>query len=136
MLRLVDSRDIVELQLKQKDCEILIRKKAALPQPPVVMAPPSVQQGFYQPQLPPASAPAPAAPAAPALPPPAPSKPKSSHPPMKCPMAGTFYRSPAPGAPPFVKVNTHIAFTRVLVVFGSRALYPDILPKVMSLIMK
>lgn len=74
---------------------------------PVVMAPPSFSQA---PQLPPASAPAPAA-AAPASSAPALSKPKSSHPPLKCPMAGTFYRSPGPGAPPFVKVNTHNAFT-------------------------
>ncbi|KAE8702696.1 Biotin carboxyl carrier protein of acetyl-CoA carboxylase [Hibiscus syriacus] len=29
---------------------------------------------------------------------------KSSLPPLKCPMAGTFYRSPGPGEPPFVKV--------------------------------
>ncbi|GMP99101.1 hypothetical protein CsSME_00046718 [Camellia sinensis var. sinensis] len=32
-------------------------------------------------------------------------KPLSSFlPPLKCPMAGTFYRSPAPGEPPLVKV--------------------------------
>ncbi|KAG4113649.1 hypothetical protein ERO13_D13G237160v2 [Gossypium hirsutum] len=29
----------------------------------------------------------------------------SSHPPHKCPMAETFYRSPAPGELPFAKVN-------------------------------
>lgn len=114
----MDSRDIVELQLKQNNCEILIRKKAALPQPPVYMASPSVPQAFVQQQLPPASAPAPAAPAVAALPPPAPSKPKSSHPPMKCPMAGTFYRSPAPGAAPFVKVNIYIGFTCEYLVFN------------------
>lgn len=33
---------------------------------------------------------------------------KSSHPPLKCPMAGTFYRSPAPGEPPFVKVDLNL----------------------------
>lgn len=110
----------MELQLKQNNCEILIRKKAALPQPPVLVAPPSVPQAHVQQQLPPASAPAPAAPV---LPPPAPSKPKSSHPPMKCPMAGTFYRSPAPGAPPFVKVNTHIGYKCVFVALGPRARY-------------
>ncbi|XP_009613066.1 biotin carboxyl carrier protein of acetyl-CoA carboxylase 1, chloroplastic-like [Nicotiana tomentosiformis] len=129
LVELVDSRDIVELQLKQKDCEILIRKKAALPQPPVVMAPPSVQQGFYQPQLPPASAPAPAAPVAPAAPallPPAPSKPKSSHPPMKCPMAGTFYRSPAPGAPPFVKVGDKVQKGQVVCIIEAMKLMNEI----------
>lgn len=106
MARLVDSKDIVELQLKQLDCEILIRKKEALPQPsipaPVYYTPPPT----YQSALPP-SAPAPAPVASTPSPPtsaPAPTKPKSSHPPFKCPMAGNFYRSPAPGEPPFVKV--------------------------------
>ena len=33
MNRLVDSRDIMELQLKQLDCEVIIRKKEALEQP-------------------------------------------------------------------------------------------------------
>jgi acetyl-CoA carboxylase biotin carboxyl carrier protein len=30
---------------------------------------------------------------------------KSSLPTVKSPMAGTFYRSPAPGEPPFIKVR-------------------------------
>lgn len=125
LVELVDSRDIVELQLKQNDCEILIRKKAALPQPPVVMAQPSIPQAFVQQQLPPASAPAPA-PAAPALPPPAPSKPKSSHPPMKCPMAGTFYRSPAPGAPTFVKVGDKVQKGQVVCIIEAMKLMNEI----------
>lgn len=106
---MVDSKDIMELHLKQLDCEVLIRKKEALPQPPS----PPVTYYQSQPQhavLPPSPAPSPApAAASSALPSPAPSPPKaqppkSSHPPLKCPMAGTFYRSPAPGEPPFVKV--------------------------------
>jgi acetyl-CoA carboxylase biotin carboxyl carrier protein len=28
---------------------------------------------------------------------------------VKAPMSGTFYRSPAPGAPPFVEVGTHVS---------------------------
>ncbi|XP_055832276.1 biotin carboxyl carrier protein of acetyl-CoA carboxylase 1, chloroplastic-like [Solanum dulcamara] len=126
LVELVDSRDIVELQLKQNNCEILIRKKAALPQPPVYMAPPSVPQAFVQQQLPPAGSHAPAAPAAPALPPPAPSKPKSSHPPMKCPMAGTFYRSPAPGAPPFVKVGDKVQKGQVVCIIEAMKLMNEI----------
>ncbi|CAN4100379.1 unnamed protein product [Withania somnifera] len=125
LVKLVDSRDIVELQLKQNDCEILIRKKAALPQPPV-MAPPSFPQAFVQQNLPPASAPIPTAAAAPALPPPAPSKPRSSHPPMKCPMAGTFYRSPAPGAPPFVKVGEKVQKGQVVCIIEAMKLMNEI----------
>ena len=107
--RLVDSRDIMELQLKQLDCEVLIRKREALPQPPppgpVTLMHSHVQSGA--PQAQPVPAPAPAL--APAAPTPSTSSAvksaKSSLPPLKCPMAGTFYRSAAPGEPPFVKVN-------------------------------
>lgn len=114
MARLVDSRDIVELQLKQSDCELMIRKKEAL-QPPPATAMPQPSQPFYYPTLPSpqltptaaASAPAisPPSKATPALP--SPTKSASSHPPLKCPMAGTFYRCPGPGEPPFVKVCEH-----------------------------
>ncbi|KAL1566364.1 biotin carboxyl carrier protein of acetyl-CoA carboxylase 2, chloroplastic-like [Salvia divinorum] len=58
LIKLVDSKDIAELQLKQLDFEILIRKKEALLQPsspaPVYLIPPPA----YQPALPP-STPAP-----------------------------------------------------------------------------
>ncbi|XP_073294379.1 biotin carboxyl carrier protein of acetyl-CoA carboxylase 1, chloroplastic-like [Primulina huaijiensis] len=109
LVKLVDSREIVELQLKQMDCELVVRKKEALQQPsiaaPVIKPPP--YQAMIPPQLAPANVPVPASsvPSAPAaLPvPPTPAKPKSSHPPFKCPMAGNFYRSPAPGATAFVK---------------------------------
>lgn len=121
--RLVDSRDIVELQLKQLDCELIIRKKEALPQPPTP-APIAMMQS---PSPPPAMPPVPTAPApAPSAPTPAPSvaapkSAKSSLPSIKCPMAGTFYRSPGPGEPPFVKVNT--TYMLVLLDCNSAAFY-------------
>jgi acetyl-CoA carboxylase biotin carboxyl carrier protein len=117
MARLVDSRDIVELQLKQSDYELVIRKKEAL-QPPPATAMPQSAPPMYYPTLPspppPPSADAyaptssPPLKATPALPPPKNSA--SSHPPLKCPMAGTFYRCPGPGEPPFVQVCEHRHF--------------------------
>lgn len=93
--------------MKQLDCEILIRKKDALPQPP-----PSTPVTFTHSHAPLVVSPAQPAPAAPSLPPVVPylstsavKSARSSLPPLKCPMAGTFYRSPAAGEPPFVKVN-------------------------------
>lgn len=107
--RLVDSRDIMELKLKHMDCELIIRKKEAFAQPttaaPVAMIQPP-QQHVLPPQ-PPMPQPTPSAATPSASTPPLPSSSKgsqSSFPPLKCPMAGTFYRSPAPGEPPFVKV--------------------------------
>nr|GMC69636.1 biotin carboxyl carrier protein of acetyl-CoA carboxylase 2, chloroplastic-like [Ipomoea batatas] len=130
LVKLVDSKDIVEVQLKQMECEILIRKKEALSPMNITAAPVSTAQLVFpqpmvQPQMPPGPAPAPL-PAAPALPPPAPAKAKSSHPPLKCPMAGTFYRSPAPGAPPFVKVGDKIKKGQVVCIIEAMKLMNEI----------
>lgn len=110
MSRLVDSRDIAELQVKQLDCEILIRKKGALPPaaPVASMPPPLTHVMLPSPPPPAATASASPPPSAPVSTSPAPAKAStSSHPPLKCPMAGTFYRCPGPGEPPFVKVSFH-----------------------------
>lgn len=129
LVKLVDSRDIVELQLKQLDCELVIRKKEALPQPPtpapVMMMHSTPPQAVAPPAL---AAPAPSSPA----PTPAPSSPpaakstKSSLPPLKCPMAGTFYRSPAPGEPPFVKVGDKVQKGQVLCIIEAMKLMNEI----------
>lgn len=134
LVKLVDSRDIVELQLKQLDCELLIRKKEALPLPPshspVVMMhsppPPPVMPAA----TPAASAAAPAAASSPspsAISPSPPSKSvKSSLPPLKCPMAGTFYRSPAPGEPSFVKVGDKVQKGQVVCIIEAMKLMNEI----------
>ncbi|XP_028112272.1 biotin carboxyl carrier protein of acetyl-CoA carboxylase 2, chloroplastic-like [Camellia sinensis] len=130
LVELVDSRDIMELHLKQLDCEVIIRKKEALQQPPVVMMQPASPQTMAPYQPPPAQVNAPAGPvpsapaSAPALP--SPAKPKSSHPPLKCPMAGTFYRSPAPGTPPFIKVGDKIQKGQVVCIIEAMKLMNEI----------
>ncbi|KAK7271857.1 hypothetical protein RJT34_28100 [Clitoria ternatea] len=133
LVKLVDSRDIVELQLKQSDCELMIRKKEALqPPPPAVMAPPSPAMHyptFPSPPPPPSAASAPASSlppkAAPALPSPGKAT-TSSHPTLKCPMAGTFYRSPAPSEPPFVKVGDKVQKGQVVCIIEAMKLMNEI----------
>ncbi|XP_011000101.1 PREDICTED: biotin carboxyl carrier protein of acetyl-CoA carboxylase, chloroplastic-like [Populus euphratica] len=133
LVKLVDSRDITELQLKQSDCELVIRKKEALQQSApaaasLAMQPPYPHATFPAPL--PAAAPAPAAaipsPApAPALPSPAKAS-SSSHPPLKCPMAGTFYRSSAPGEPPFVKAGDKVQKGQVICIIEAMKLMNEI----------
>ncbi|XP_010420330.1 PREDICTED: biotin carboxyl carrier protein of acetyl-CoA carboxylase 1, chloroplastic-like isoform X1 [Camelina sativa] len=132
LVKLVDSRDIVELQLKQLDCELTIRKKEALPQPQspqyVMMQQPN-QPSYAQPMAPPpapaASSPAPPTPAS--LPPPSPPTPaKSLLPTVKSPMAGTFYRSPGPGEPPFIKVGDKVQKGQVLCIVEAMKLMNEI----------
>ncbi|KAL0924870.1 hypothetical protein M5K25_005728 [Dendrobium thyrsiflorum] len=131
LIKLVDSRDITELQLKQKDCEVIIRKKEALqqlaPAAPVVMMQPPQGAFSTQPHVshatPVPSIPPPAAPV-PALPPAKGSK--SSLPPLKCPMAGTFYRSPGPGEAAFVKVGDKVKKGQVVCIIEAMKLMNEI----------
>ncbi|KAF2286435.1 hypothetical protein GH714_016900 [Hevea brasiliensis] len=137
LVKLVDSRDIVELQLKQLDCEVLIRKKEALPQPPspapfVMTNAPSTSPS-PSPLMPPApsaafsTASSPASTAPPPSPVPSAAKSlKSSLPPFKCPMAGTFYRSPAPGEPPLVTVGDKVQKGQVLCIIEAMKLMNEI----------
>ncbi|XP_047972769.1 biotin carboxyl carrier protein of acetyl-CoA carboxylase 2, chloroplastic-like [Salvia hispanica] len=128
LVKLVDSKDIAELQLKQLDIEILIRKKEALPQPsspaPVYLIPPPTYQSALTPTTPSpesvASRPSSSTSA------PAPTKSVSSHSPFKCPMAGNFYRSPAPGEPPFVKVGDKVQKGQVICIIEAMKLMNDI----------
>nr|KJB66289.1 hypothetical protein B456_010G135200 [Gossypium raimondii] len=130
-----NSKTVVKAQLnelKQLDCELVIRKKEALPQPP--SAAPVVM--MQSPSQPPVMPPVPSVPALPpgqasAAPTPAPSlaaskSAKSSLPPFKCPMAGTFYRSPAPGEPPFVKVGDKVQKGQVLCIIEAMKLMNEI----------
>ncbi|XP_027353587.1 biotin carboxyl carrier protein of acetyl-CoA carboxylase, chloroplastic-like [Abrus precatorius] len=132
LVKLVDSRDIVELQLKQADCELMIRKKEALQPPPVVVAP-ALQPFPYSPN-PSVPPPPPVTNSAPASPPPSKAPPAlpsgkastSSHPAFKCPMAGTFYRSPGPGEPPFVKVGDKVQKGQVVCIIEAMKLMNEI----------
>ncbi|KAK7295203.1 hypothetical protein RJT34_18108 [Clitoria ternatea] len=135
LVKLVDSRDIVELKLKQLDIEVTIRKKEAMPQPqpapqpPAVYSPPPLVAPNVAPNVAPAYTPAPA-PARPASAPstssPAVKSAKSSLPPLKSPMAGTLYRSPGPGEPPFVKVGDKVKKGQVVCIVEAMKLMNEI----------
>lgn len=106
---MVDSREIVELQVKQLGCELVIRKKEAILKPQPLESPGAITPTPHyvfpaQPQLAKPSALASLPQTITASAPPMAAL-SSSHPPLKCPMAGTFYRSPGPGEPPFVKAS-------------------------------
>ncbi|KAL2465010.1 Biotin carboxyl carrier protein of acetyl-CoA carboxylase 1 [Abeliophyllum distichum] len=131
LVKLVDSKDIVELELKQIDCELLIRKKEALPPQPSAHITPA--QSYTQPAvLPPVPTPSSVSTPAPSpAPTPSPSPPKTqtsnlSHPPLKSPMAGTFYRSSAPGEPPFVKVGDKVQKGQVVCIVEAMKLMNEI----------
>ncbi|XP_002988286.2 biotin carboxyl carrier protein of acetyl-CoA carboxylase 2, chloroplastic isoform X1 [Selaginella moellendorffii] len=137
LVKLVDSKDIVELELKHKDYEIVIRKAEALAPPPAAAPPVPAAAGLPYPMFPPSAfamptpAPMPAAPSpSPAVtqaaeaPQAAPSAPQ--YPPMVSPMAGNFYRSPGPGEPPFVKLGDKVRKGQVLCIIEAMKLMNSI----------
>eukprot|EP00803_Ostreobium_quekettii_P005745 evm.model.scf_2549.2 EVM.evm.TU.scf_2549.2 scf_2549:18145-21525(-) len=107
IIRMVNDSDIVELELKRKGFNLSVKKKEALeeaaapgmpPYAPVALAPPPAVAA-----PPPVAAPAPA-PVPTATPPqPAAAPASQGGREVTSPMAGTFYRSPAPGEAAFVK---------------------------------
>lgn len=100
ILELLKGSDVSEFELGRGDTVLKLRRGPAN----VPVAPP-----------PPSPAPAPAAPARPAAEPAAaPVPPKPTYKEILSPIVGTFYRSPAPDAAPFVEVGTHVVKGQVL----------------------
>jgi acetyl-CoA carboxylase biotin carboxyl carrier protein len=109
ILKIIDSSALEEVHLELGDFKLVVRRRGAAGVPPAIG------------QSPPASglAPTPAratsggtdSAAAPARENARPAAPSASTPrahgvEIKAPMVGTFYRAPAPGAPPFVEVGS------------------------------
>jgi acetyl-CoA carboxylase biotin carboxyl carrier protein len=100
ILELLKSSDVSEFELGRGDTVLKLRRGPA--NAPVLLPP-----------LPPAP---PAAPARPAVEPPAAASvpPKPTYKEIVSPIVGTFYRSPAPDAAPFVEVGTRVVKGQVL----------------------
>ena len=96
LIDLVSESGVAELEIREGEDHVRIvnptRASAAALQPQTVIT---------------AAAPAPAAPVATAAP--APEAPAAEKKTINSPMVGTFYRSPSPGAKPFVEVGQKVA---------------------------
>ena len=102
LIDLVAESDIAELEVTEGESKVRIVKSSAMPQNQVVMMPPQGAPAQFVPSSAPASAPS----AAPAVAAAAPAEPTGHI--VKSPMVGTFYRSSAPGNPPFVEVGQSV----------------------------
>lgn len=110
LIELMEKHDLREVRLRRGDQQWLLRRGA---REAVSMVPMHPMPSYPSIPLPPAGAPAPAqqAPApssAPAQPAAAPAGAAESGTPVKSPMVGTFYSSPQPGEPAFVKVGDKV----------------------------
>ena len=123
LIKMVSDHDVDEVEIEEEGKKIRVvksRDRQMVQAPPTYAAPPPVMQAF-SPAAPP-TAPAPAAPA-PAAPPAA--APSTFHE-IRSPIVGTFYRSPAPDAAPFVDVGTMIGPGTVLCIVEAMKLMNEI----------
>ncbi|MES2535123.1 MAG: acetyl-CoA carboxylase biotin carboxyl carrier protein [Pseudomonadota bacterium] len=114
LIDLVAESDIAELEVTEGESKVRIVKSTPAPQHQMVMMQPSAGQQ--------AAAPAPAAPVA-ALPV-EPVEPQGHV--VKSPMVGSFYRSSAPGSPPFVEIGAIVKEGQTLCIIEAMKLLNEI----------
>src|SRR5215469_2905438 len=129
LIHLASETGIAELEVQRGENRVRIRRAAfASPQEIVVTSPAYAAA----PTLPAVPAPSPAAVAPPAHAPALAEAPKEAKPSdpnlvlVKSPIVGTFYESPAPDAPPFVRVGERVQPGKVLCIIESMKLMNEI----------
>ena len=110
MLQLMESRGLVELELEHHGMRLRLKKAAASPSPQVV----EFVAGLPQAPQPAAAKPASA------------EEPAGNRVVIKSPMVGTFYRAPAPDAPPFVEVGQEVDVGQVICIVEAMKLMNEI----------
>jgi acetyl-CoA carboxylase biotin carboxyl carrier protein len=138
---MVHDTDIVELTLNSKKFKLSVKKKEALEsmEPQIVhMQAPTAAFAAPAPAAPApvAAAPPPPAPAAAAAPPPAAAPAAVDGVEIASPMAGTFYRSPAPGEPPFVNEGDRVTKGQTIGIIEAMKLMNEIEAEVGGTVVK
>ncbi|HET9742619.1 MAG TPA: acetyl-CoA carboxylase biotin carboxyl carrier protein [Terriglobales bacterium] len=116
LIEFLIEKDIAEFELERGDVKVRIKRGAIVAQSPVLnYAPVPVSVGAPVPTLPGASAPPPAS---------APAE-ENLHI-VKSPIVGTFYESPSPGSPPFVKSGDTVEAGQILCIIEAMKLMNEI----------
>ena len=119
LVRLMTASDLTELDLRDKDEQVTIRRASPQVAPQVIHATPVVHHA------PTASAPAPTAPAASAAP--AATTPADEGlVAVESPMVGTFYASPSPDKPPFIAVGAQVGPNSVVCLVEAMKIFNEI----------
>ena len=108
MLQLMESRGLVELEMEQQGLRIRLKKATSSPAPQLV----EYSAGVPHPALPPSAG--------------AKAAEESHRIVIKSPMVGTFYRAPAPDAPPFVEVGQDLDVGQVVCIIEAMKLMNEI----------
>ena len=117
------EKDVTEFELERGDVKMRIKRGQQLQ---VVQAPVGslMTAPVVAPAAVPMAAPAPVATPGPSTPAPAVEEEGLHH--VKSPIVGTFYESPSPGAPPFIKPGDHVAAGQVLCIVEAMKLMNEI----------
>ncbi len=123
LIEFLIEKDIAEFELERGDVKVRIKRAAPEPLQPVerIISVPTPVPAVHMPVT---QAPVAAAPPAPAAPV-APEKREDLHM-VKSPMVGTYYESPSPGSPPFVKPGDTIEAGQVLCIVEAMKLMNEI----------
>jgi acetyl-CoA carboxylase biotin carboxyl carrier protein len=120
LVRLMTASDLTELDLRDKDEQVTIRRASPQVAPQVIHAAPVIHQA---PVAAPAAAPAPsAAPAAAAAAPAA----DEGLVAIESPMVGPYYASPSPDKPPFVSVGGQVGPKSVVCLVEAMKIFNEI----------
>jgi acetyl-CoA carboxylase biotin carboxyl carrier protein len=116
LIAAVDQSGIDSLEISRGGTRIRVAKNSPAP-----------VHGAPQAAAPHPASPAPAAPGAPAAPPPpAPTAAQSNLVEVRSPMVGTFYRAPAPEAPPYVEVGSRVSKGQTLCILEAMKLMNEL----------
>jgi acetyl-CoA carboxylase biotin carboxyl carrier protein len=128
LIKLVESADISEIEIEEEGRKLRISKNSKYDRETVVMNPAPMMA--YPSQVPPMAPPLPAgelpestSPDASAAPMEAPG---SEFQEVRSPMVGTFYRSPAPDADPYIEVGQNITVGQTLCIIEAMKLMNEI----------
>ena len=117
LARLMSHHDLSEIDLREGELHIRLRRGARQPKVVHSVAAPPSPSGPAAPTTPPTTAPAEAPTAGP------PAKPHST---IKSPTPGTFYSAASPDAAPFVKVGLRVTPTTVVCVIEAMKIFNEI----------
>lgn len=122
LIEFLIEKDVTEFELERGDVKVRVKRgtpAVATSQERIIAVHPAAVAPAVAPQ--PAAAPVAAAPAAPAV-----EKPEEGLHMVHSPIVGTYYESPSPGSPPFVKVGDQIEAGQVLCIVEAMKLMNEI----------
>ena len=127
LIEFLIEKDIAEFELERGDVKVRIKRAAPEPQPAVerIISVPTPVPAMHMPGAP-APIPAPAHGVHAPTPPAAPAERAEDLHMVKSPMVGTYYESPSPGSPPFVKPGDVIEVGQLLCIVEAMKLMNEI----------